>query len=95
MKAQASPPARATGHRPSPAPRRPEPVQADLKESGSIEQDADVVMFLHPAEQRKGYKATPTKCIIAKNRNGPLGSALFAFHQTQGRFYEAAKEGVA
>lgn len=72
-----------------------EPVLADLRESGSIEQDADVVIFLHPTEQRKGYKATPTKCIIAKNRNGPLGSALLVFHQTQGRFYEAAQEQVS
>jgi replicative DNA helicase len=69
-----------------------EPVLADLRESGLIEQDADVVIFLHPTEQRKGYKPTPTKCIIAKNRNGPLGSALLVFHQTQGRFYEAAQE---
>lgn len=69
-----------------------EPVLADLRESGSIEQDADVVLFLHPTEARSGYKPTPTKCIVAKNRNGPLGCGLLAFHQAEGRFYEAAPE---
>jgi replicative DNA helicase len=67
-----------------------EPVLADLRESGSIEQDADAVAFLHPTEARAGYKPTPTKLIVAKNRNGPLGSVLLAFHQSQGRFYQAA-----
>jgi len=71
-----------------------EPVLADLRESGSLEQDADMVIFLHATEPRKGYKATPTKCLIQKNRNGPLGSALLAFHQAQGRFYEAAQDQV-
>lgn len=65
-----------------------EPVLADLRESGSLEQDADVVAFLHPTESRVAYKPTPTKCIVAKNRNGPLGSVLLAFHQSRGRFYE-------
>lgn len=71
-----------------------EPVLADLRESGSIEQDADVVAFLHPTEPRAGYKPTQTKLIVAKNRNGPLGSVLLAFHQSQGRFYQAAAEST-
>jgi len=66
-----------------------EPVLADLRESGSLEQDADVVLFLHPTEARVSYKPTPTRCIVAKNRNGPLGSVLLAFRQSHGRFYEA------
>jgi len=65
-----------------------EPVLADLRESGSLEQDADVVLFLHPTEARVSYKPTPTRCIVAKNRNGPLGSVLLAFRQSQGRFFE-------
>lgn len=69
-----------------------EPLLADLRESGSLEQDADVVLFLHPTEGRVAYKPTPTRCIVAKNRNGPLGSVLLAFHQTQGRFYEAVPD---
>lgn len=66
-----------------------EPVLADLRESGSLEQDADMVLFLHPTEARVSYKPTPTRCIVAKNRNGPLGSVLLAFRQSHGRFYEA------
>ena len=54
------------------------PVLSDLKDSGSIEQDADIVVFLHrpgliglvddPEEQAK------TEVIFAKNRNGQVGS---------------------
>jgi len=69
-----------------------EPVLADLRESGSLEQDADMVLFLHPTGGRVAYKPTPTRCIVAKNRNGPLGSVMLAFHQAQGRFYEAVPD---
>jgi len=72
-----------------------EPVLADLRESGSLEQDADMVLFLHPIEARVGFKPTPTRCIVAKNRVGPLGSVLLSFRQTQGRFYEAAPDHAA
>ncbi len=54
---------------------------SDLKESGSIEQDADVIMFLHREEQinkdteRKGE----ADLIIAKQRNGPTGRMVLAF----------------
>ena len=49
---------------------------SDLRDSGSIEQDADVVMFLHRSSY---YEETPTssnttELIIAKQRNGPLGT---------------------
>lgn len=52
------------------------PVLSDLRESGSIEQDADIVMFLY----REGYynkKApdlTVSECIVAKNRHGETGT---------------------
>ncbi len=52
-----------------------EPVLSDLRESGSIEQDADMVMFLY----REGYynesaeEPNQTKCIFAKHRNGETG----------------------
>ncbi|NIM12710.1 MAG: replicative DNA helicase [Candidatus Aminicenantes bacterium] len=54
---------------------------SDLKESGAIEQDADVVMFLHREEQvdkdteRKGE----ADLIVAKQRNGPTGKIVLAF----------------
>lgn len=54
---------------------------SDLKESGAIEQDADVVMFLHREEQND--KDTERKgeadLIIAKQRNGPTGKIVLAF----------------
>ena len=51
-----------------------EPSLADLRESGSIEQDADVVMFLH-RERTAEDKSAPieTKLILSKQRNGPTG----------------------
>ena len=57
------------------------PVLSDLRDSGSIEQDADVVMFIH----REGYYNPETEdknigeIIIAKQRNGPLGTVKLAW----------------
>lgn len=77
------------------------PVLSDLKDSGSIEQDADIVVFLHrpgllgladdPEEQAK------TEVIFAKNRNGQVGSVnmryvghLMKFEDENMTFYESA-----
>ena len=68
------------------------PQLSDLRESGSIEQDADVVMFLHREEQynqdteRKGM----ADLIIAKHRNGPTGKADLIFVQEYTRFENLA-----
>jgi replicative DNA helicase len=61
------------------------PGLADLRESGSIEQDADVVMFLHRerlTESREGERPTvvDTELIVAKQRNGPIGTVDILFH---------------
>ncbi len=60
------------------------PMLADLRESGSIEQDADVVMFLHrerAASSKDGDKdqAIDTELIVAKQRNGPIGDIEILF----------------
>jgi len=61
------------------------PSLADLRESGSIEQDADVVLFLHRErnETREGGDAgisnVETDLIVAKQRNGPVGTVKLAF----------------
>lgn len=61
------------------------PTLADLRESGSIEQDADVVMFLHRervSNSRDGSdheQAIDTELIVAKQRNGPIGDIEILF----------------
>jgi replicative DNA helicase len=60
------------------------PMLADLRESGSIEQDADVVMFLHRervGSSKDGDKdqAIETELIVAKQRNGPIGDIDILF----------------
>ena len=62
------------------------PALADLRESGSIEQDADQVMFLYRDEYYKNEKDDPTsvetgtsEVIVAKNRHGELGTVKLAW----------------
>ncbi len=68
------------------------PVLADLRESGSIEQDADLVMFIYREEMYD--KDTDKKGIaeihIAKHRNGPLGVVPLYFDQRTTRFRDLA-----
>lgn len=54
------------------------PDMSLLRESGNIEQDADVIMFLH-RDRDTTEKAIPTEVIVAKNRDGKLGTANFLF----------------
>ncbi len=67
------------------------PRMSDLRESGSIEQDADVVMLLHREDYYKrndeGYEPDNTaELIIAKQRNGPTGSVNLIFREKITRF---------
>ena len=55
------------------------PKLSDLRESGSLEQDADVVIFLHKDYNNETYDKTFTDLIIAKNRNGLIGSVNLFF----------------
>ena len=54
----------------------PRPVLTDIRDSGSIEQDADVVMFVHREKyyNKETEKGDAAEIIIAKQRNGPLGT---------------------
>jgi replicative DNA helicase len=70
------------------------PELSDLRESGSIEQDADVVMFLYREEgdQNLWGEQIPTKLRIAKHRNGPLAEIDLIFRGDRIRFYSVEKK---
>ena len=63
----------------------PRPQLSDLRESGSIEQDADVVMFLYREDEDD---RSNMKLFIAKHRNGPTGELPLFFRGERTRFYE-------
>lgn len=77
------------------------PQLSDLRESGSIEQDADVVMFIyredkyvsrdewqrqHPDRPVESYPAGITQIVVAKHRNGPTGTIHLRFREKVARF---------
>ncbi len=70
------------------------PERSDLRESGSIEQDADVVMFLYREEgdQTQWGEQIPTKLRIAKHRNGPLGEIDLIFRGDRIKFYSTERK---
>jgi replicative DNA helicase len=63
------------------------PRLADLRESGAVEQDADVVLMMHrPDYYRPAENPGYCEVIVAKNRNGPTGSVELRFRKETGRF---------
>lgn len=72
----------------------PIPKLSDLRESGSIEQDADVVMFIYREDRYKenSDKKNITEILIAKHRNGPLGKATLFFNQEKVCFMNMEKD---
>jgi replicative DNA helicase len=75
-----------------------EPNITHLRESGAIEQDADVVLLLHEEEQDPNAPPSPTtplKMILAKQRNGPTDSIDLLFDRARNRIYEKPPESHA
>jgi replicative DNA helicase len=68
------------------------PRLSDLRDSGSIEQDADVVMFIHrEADQDLGGKKEEAEILIEKHRNGPTGIAKLFFDSKKTTFMSIDK----
>lgn len=80
---------RAVEHRPDQRPRL-----SDLRESGSLEQDSDVVLFIHRKDRvdPRGSEPNIAEIIVAKHRNGPIGSKELRFDPDLVSFKEVERE---
>ena len=70
------------------------PMLSDLRESGSLEQDADIVMFLYREDYYKGADEDPThitELIVAKHRNGPVGRVNLFFKNECTKFISLSR----
>ena len=69
------------------------PMLSDLRESGSLEQDADIVAFLYREDyyNPETEKKNITELIVAKHRNGPVDTVQLFFHKHFTRFQDLAK----
>ncbi|OIO87394.1 MAG: replicative DNA helicase [Anaerolineae bacterium CG2_30_57_67] len=70
-----------------------EPQLSDLRESGSLEQDADIVMFIY-RDEKETTMQNVTHLKVAKHRNGPVGSIDLIFRNNLTKFENAASRTV-
>ncbi len=68
----------------------PRPILSDLRESGAIEQDADLVLFIYRPRDEAGHLQSSTELIIAKHRNGPTATVHLEFQETYTSFRSQA-----
>ena len=75
--------------------REGRPKLSDLRESGAIEQDADMILFIHREDQGDGMDASPTsvsEIIVGKHRNGATGSMKVTFIKAFTKFENYAED---
>jgi replicative DNA helicase len=73
-----------------------EPQLSDLRESGSLEQDSDVVMFIHRPDlyDRDSTRPNVAEIKVAKHRNGPTGTIEMVFRSNLAKFENAATRNI-
>ena len=69
------------------------PVMADLRESGAIEQDADVIMLLYRPAVYDAEADNTTEVIVAKHRNGPTATVKLAWIDSSAKFADLDTTG--
>lgn len=74
--------------------REKEPTLGNLRESGALEQDADVVLFVHRPDGQSVAKEGDAHLIVAKNRTGPTGTVHLRWFPSQTRFGEPSGEAA-
>jgi replicative DNA helicase len=70
------------------------PILSDLRESGNIEQDSDLVMFIYRDEyyNKESERLGEADIVIAKHRNGPVGEVTLTFNSRYPKFLNMARE---
>jgi replicative DNA helicase len=73
------------------------PILSDLRESGSLEQDSDIVLFIYRPDQYEDdtLKENIAEIIVAKHRNGPVGSVELVFRKDLAKFENAETRHVS
>lgn len=74
--------------------RKDKPVLSDLRESGAIEQDADMVAFIHCSEEEKVKEDRLAELVIRKHRNGPLKDIPLIFQTSISKFVSVANNEI-
>jgi replicative DNA helicase len=69
------------------------PDLSRLRDSGAIEQDADIVIFLHGDKETKDSPTRTVTLDLAKQRNGPTGKRVLTFNRAKGEFFEQIRGG--